>query len=69
MSVKQRIEDMTSRDGSVEDTEKLGSDIAGDPGIPRRVEPPDLSLPAPSLFLAVIVVELVNVLFLVFKIK
>ena len=60
MSVEQRIEDMTSRDGSVEDTEKLSSDIAGHSGIPRRVEPPDLSFPAPFLFLSVIVVKRVD---------
>ena len=43
MSVEQRIEDMTTRDGSIEDAEKFSSDVAGHPGIPRRVEPPDSS--------------------------
>ena len=72
MSVEERMEDVASRDASVEDTQELGSDIAGHPGIPRRVKPPDLSLPAPSFFLllvVVVVVEGVNVLFLIFKIK
>ena len=69
MPVKQRMEDVTEGDGCVEDLEKLGPDIAGHPGIPRRVEPPDLSLPAPALSLFVVVVERVNVFFLIFKIK
>ena len=60
---------MVARDASVEDTEEFGSDITGDTGIPRRIEPPDLSLPAPSLLLPVVVVERVNVFFLIFQIK
>ena len=60
---------MVARDASVEDTQELGSDIAGHPGIPRRVEPPDLSLPAPSFSLLIVVVERVNVFFLIFQIK
>ena len=57
---------MVARDASVEDTQELGSDIAGHPGIPRRV---DLSLPAPSFSLLIVVVERVNVFFLIFQIK
>ena len=60
---------MAAGDGSVEDAEKFCSDIAGHPGIPRRIKPPDLSFPRSFLFLPVIVIELVNVLFLIFKVK
>ena len=69
--VKQGMEDVTRRDGSVEDLEELCPDIAGHPGIPRRVKPPDLPLPAPVLLASffVLVVERVDVLLLIFKIK
>ena len=62
---------MTGRDGCVEDLEELCPDIAGHPGIPRRVKPPDLPLPAPVLLASffVLVVERVDVLLLIFKIK
>ena len=61
LPVKHRMEDLTGRDGCVEDLEELFPDIAGHPGIPRRVKPPDLCLPAPALSLFVVVVERVNV--------
>ena len=67
MSVEQRIEDMATRDGFIEDTQEFRSNIARDPGIPRRIEPPDLSFP--SLLLPIVVVKLVNVLLFIFKIK
>ena len=66
MSVEERIEDMAAGYGSIENTQEFGSDIASHPGIPRRIEPPDLSFP--FLLLLVIVVELMNVLLLIFKI-
>ena len=69
MPVKQRKADVTEGYGCVEDLQELGPDIAGHPGIPRRVKPPDLSLPAPALFLFVVVVERVNIFLLIFKIK
>ena len=61
VSVEQGVEDVTGRDGCVEDLEELFPDIAGHPGIPRWVKPPDLCLPAPALSLFVVVVERVNV--------
>ena len=67
MSVEERIEDMAAGDGFIENPQEFGSDIAGDPGIPRRIEPPDLSFP--SLLLPIVVVKLVNVLLFIFKIK
>ena len=68
--VKQGVEDVTRRDGGVEDLQELGPDIAGHPGIPRRVEPPDLPLPAPAFLLFfVLAVERVDIFLLIFKIK
>ena len=46
VSVEQGMEDVTWRNGGVEDLEEPGPDTAGYPGIPRWVKPPDLSLPA-----------------------
>ena len=68
MSVEQRMEDMTGRDGCVEDLEEPGPDTAGYPGIPRRIKPPDLPLPAPALSIfAVVAVVVERVDILLFK--
>ena len=67
MSVEERIKDMFAGNGFIENPQEFGSNIAGYPGIPRRIEPPDLSFP--SLLFPVVVIELVNVLLLIFKIK
>ena len=69
VSVEQGMEDVTGRDGGVEDLEELGPDTAGYPGIPRRIKPPDLPLPAPGFSFFILVIERVDVLLLIFKVK
>ena len=69
VSVEQGVEDVTGRDGGVEDLEELGPDTAGYPGIPRRIKPPDLPLPAPGFSFFILVIERVDVFLLIFKVK
>ena len=71
MSVEQLAERVTLGDGVVQYPQELGTNIGRDPGIPRRIKPEYPPPPAPVLsptpFVVVVVVELVNVDFLVFK--
>ena len=66
VSVEQGMEDVTGRDGGVEDLEEPGPDTAGHPGIPRRIKPPDLSLPTSGFSFFVFLIERVDVFLLVF---
>ena len=66
VSVKQGMEDVTWRNGGVEDLEEPGPDTAGYPGIPRWVKPPDLSLPTSGFSFFVFLIERVDVFLLVF---
>ena len=69
MSVEQGMEDVAGGNGRVEDLEELGPDTAGNSGIPRRIKPPNFSLPSSCFSFFVLVIERVDVFLLVFKIK
>ena len=47
MTVKHTVEDVAAGNSLIQDAEKLGSDIAGDTGVPRGIEPKCSFLPAP----------------------
>ena len=56
MTVKHTVEDVAAGNSLIQDAEKLGSDIAGDTGVPRGIEPKCSFLPAPvsSLFICAV---------------
>ena len=71
MPVEQLAQGVAFGDGPVQDPQELGTNISRDTGIPRRIKPEYPPPPAPVLsptpFVVVVVVEFVNVDFLVFK--
>ena len=68
--VEQLAQGVALGDGAVQDPQELGTNISSDTGVPRRIKPEHTPLPAPVLSptpIVVVVVELVNVDFLIFK--